>query len=1380
MTQDHSRPAHSRPRRTASVILATTLIWSQLAQVAVAVPTDLADTPMATAGRAKPNLIFVVDDSGSMDSEFSPIRGFSTNDGAGWWNTTDRRFIGRDKDDLFSSFVPAPAPSPNDPIGGPFNFNRLGTADATWKKYGILFPNGVCGANCDSKAYNDASDSQFSFPPTREFAYFHSPVYNAQYYNPAVNYDPWRPYHDGTTLRTPQNYDNTGTGLWTAVRSHPYYPTPTTTSSTFNLTVPVPKPTAAPTDKVFRMYPGMIMPANATYRVCTSADGSTCGAWVAAPATDTCLGRRSNEPLVIAPVPGTAGASPLVCPNAFAYGVATMLAFPNFGAFNFTDGVAPRVNVNHADVQIAYAAASYWERSTSVGPLPANEAYGPDRLRLRYVLISAATPTYTKLSAARTDCPGTVCTYAQEMTNYANWFAYYRKRHLMLNGAMGLAFDQVKGLRGGYFLFNNLANVTMYDFDQTSDSLNGKRLLGQLYKTKGTGGTPTRPALEYAGRQFERTDGNAPIQAACQYNAAFVLTDGFATNSAPSGSYGNADSDPTNRFTIPYDDANLDLKYDSNPNATVTTDGNLPLPPVPLTNATAFTPSDTYRDNWSNTLADIAMHFYSTNLRPLMAPIRQVPVDINDIAKDSDRQDYLHMTTFALGLGVQGVIFNNSAFPDQNRDPYAFAPDWNVVNPTTQVRSPTSIDELWHATINSRGLMLSASAPEEARSGVVDVVNNVGARGGSGASVAVSNPNLTPGDSFSYQSSYNSGSWSGDINKFAIDPSTGVVSETPSWNPGPQRQLVLRDPATRILATYDGASAVPFQWASIGPTLQNKLTFTPLFGVPSPDPDVLDFLRGVRTKEVEKFRSRGPRPPFATGTSLNNISVLGDIVNGEPVVIGAPLLQYFDSGYSDFRTAQALRPTTVYQGANDGIFHAIAGADGSELWGYVPYGAYPNLSNLAERNVFTHKYTVDGSPTFSDVDFSFTSGNDLANPPASNWKTIVIGSLRKGGFGYFALDATTPSALNETDLLSKVLWEFPNNTLPVATKLNVGYSFGRPVIVKTRAAGWVAVLASGYNNGTGAGSSGGDGVGRIWILNIRTGGVIAELTTSVGTAAAPSGLAHLASFVARPDVDPTAEAVYGGDLLGNLWRLDVSGANVSNWSVTRMATLTDSAGNIQPISSEPELGTVNRERFVYIGAGQYIGDSDVPSNVPENIYASRKMSFYGLKDTPSVTTSPVIVSPIRSTLVQQVITKGANTATLTSNPVPGSAKGWYIDFTEDAERSVTNPILSGGVLTFTSNIPVGGVANPCTPGGKSWVWFIDYATGGKVTVGTTPPPSGKFLGNVLSSRVVLVRLPNGNVVGLVRGSDSKTQTVNPPNSSIAATGRRLSWREIVQ
>jgi type IV pilus assembly protein PilY1 len=149
-------------------------------------------------------------------------------------------------------------------------------------------------------------------------------------------------------------------------------------------------------------------------------------------------------------------------------------------------------------------------------------------------------------------------------------------------------------------------------------------------------------------------------------------------------------------------------------------------------------------------------------------------------------------------------------------------------------------------------------------------------------------------------------------------------------------------------------------------------------------------------------------------------------------------------------------------------------------------------------------------------------------------------------------------------------------------------------------------------------------------------------------------------------------------------------------------------------------------------------------------------------------------------MVQQTITKSATTATLTANPVPSSANGWYIDFPDDGERSVTNPILSGGVLVFTSNTPIGGNAAQCIPGGSSWVWFVDYATGGRITLAGSSAHSGQFVGNVLSSRPVLVRLPDGNIVGLIRGSDSQTRTVDPPNNTAATVGRRLSWREIVQ
>ncbi len=1344
---------HSFLRRTAAYALACCLVWADLAPLAQAASSDIANVPMATRSRAKPNLIMAVDDSGSMDGEFSPVRGFSTNDGAAWWNTRINSFVGcgyafevngygtganQCNDPAITSGVPQI--SVND-----WNFNINGEANGDWKKFTYLFPNGQCGRNCDTRSYSDQDNDHFAIPPTREFAWFRSPIYNAQYYNPAVNYDPWRPYNDGSSTLTLPTYNDATGAKWNAVRSHPIY-----SGTTMNLTSNVNSNSA---EWTFRMYPGMIVPAGSTYRSCTSTNNGSCGAWTATGAADLCF-RKTTEN----------------CIFGSAFGAAVS---------NLTIAAS-----DHLDVQISYWAPTVWVASTATGTLAADESWGPivppatTPQRLKRIEVKSAVTSYTKY-AARTDCTGTTCTYAEEMQNFANWFAYYRKRHLYLNAATGLAFDQVTGIRVGEFEFNDRVDVSMYDFDNTSDTQNAKRLLNDLYRVKGDGGTPTRPSLEYAGKQFERTGSSAPINAACQYNAAFVITDGFANEEKPVDNYGNDDSGTSDRFTIPYSPTNPNLRL-----TTETPAGNIPPPPANPP-AVTVTPTKPYPDSWSNSLADIAMHYIHTNVRPDLAK-RQVPLDLNDIAPDADRQDYLHMNTYALGLGVQGFIYNRTdttALVNSNLNPYAYPPDWDANgDPTTKVRSPTAVDELWHATINGRGAMLSASSPEQARSGVVDIVNNVGSKGGAGAAVSVANPNLTPGDNFAYASSYNSGAWSGDINKFAIDLTTGFQSTTPTWDPSPQKQLANRetsaaDTRKRTIITYDGTNGQPFQWASLTTAQRTSL---------NNDTEILGFLRGNREKEVEKFRSRGPRPDqslsppaFATGVTPNNISVLGSIINAEPIVVGPPLLRYFDNGYSAYRTANVSRSVVVYQGANDGMLHAFDGATGAESWAYVPSFVYPNLKNLSDRNAFSHRYAVDGTPNYTDVDFAYTNPVPTGTY-TPDWRTLMVGSLRKGGFGYYALDISSAGASSEATMTSRILWEFPKASTPAADRLNVGYTFGRPVIVKTRAAGWVVIVSSGYNNGTNTGDSGGDGQGRIWILNARTGDIIRSISTGVGTTTTPSGLAHLAAFVERPDVDALVEAVYGGDLLGNLWRFDLSGTTTASWAVTRLTTLVDGVGNIQPITTEPELGLVDRKRMIYVGAGQYMGDTDVPGTTSPNVYATRRMSFYGLKDDLTVPTFPnPVITSLRSNLVSQVITKnaGTGTATVTSNTVDlGTKAGWVLDFTDNGERSVTNPVLSGGVLSFTTNIP--SQADPCIPGGSSWVWFLDYATGGKVI--NSSASSGISMGNVLSSRVVLVRLPNGDIIGLIRGSDAITRRVDPPNNVDTTTGRRMSWRELVQ
>jgi type IV pilus assembly protein PilY1 len=50
--------------------------------------------------------------------------------------------------------------------------------------------------------------------------------------------------------------------------------------------------------------------------------------------------------------------------------------------------------------------------------------------------------------------------------------------------------------------------------------------------------------------------------------------------------------------------------------------------------------------------------------------------------------------------------------------------------------------------------------------------------------------------------------------------------------------------------------------------------------------------------------------------------------------------------------------------------------------------------------------------------------------------------------------------------------------------------------------------------------------------------------------------------------------------------------------------------------------------------------------------------------------------------------------------------------------------------------------------------------------------------NALSSRPVLIQLPNGKVVSLDRTSDANTIKEDVPVSAPGSTARRVSWREL--
>jgi type IV pilus assembly protein PilY1 len=293
-----------------------------------------------------------------------------------------------------------------------------------------------------------------------------------------------------------------------------------------------------------------------------------------------------------------------------------------------------------------------------------------------------------------------------------------------------------------------------------------------------------------------------------------------------------------------------------------------------------------------------------------------------------------------------------------------------------------------------------------------------------------------------------------------------------------------------------------------------------------------------------------------------------------------------------------------------------------------------------------------------------------------------------------------------------------------------------------------------------------------------TGPTVATVTSSEDGAtsdanrrASARGLAHIAAYAGSPQEDATIDYVYGGDLYGNVWRFDLSGASMSDWTVTRLTTLFNTASQPQPITSEPELGTVRNHRVVYVGTGRYFGDKDIPGASGAFPSATGTESMYALKDNQTAT--PLVTA--RSNMVQQVIAKSGSNATVTGSAVDFDTKdGWYIDFPDTGERVITNPTLVSGLLTFTSNIPDG--SDPCIPGGRSWLWGVDYRTGLPIPGATY---AGQFLGAALASRVVAVRTGQG--IRLYTRDTAGGLSVKPGDQFNPTVGaKRKAWREILR
>ena len=831
----------------------------------------------------------------------------------------------------------------------------------------------------------------------------------------------------------------------------------------------------------------------------------------------------------------------------------------------------------------------------------------------------------------------------------------------------------------------------------------------------------------------------------------------------------------------------------------------------------------------TNSLADVAQYYYVTDLRSGAAWPNTGPGSVPAIGggPEDDRATWQHMTTFTIALGVSGTLnyrsdYRSSAattgdfadirtgskswpiWPDPAID-YSNQDNWN---------NARSIDDYWHTAVNGRGQYFSAGNPTSVIAGLSGALAGITARLAAGSGASASSLQPVAGDNYAFVAEYVTSKWTGDLRAELIDLVTGTIGTTttdpttgavvrgaPVWSAQAKLDAITGAQCDNrniyLLRTGATDNKVNFSWnsqacdtsmapagaADTGLNATERGYFqgtniTVLSQYPSmtdgsastvdqrsaaSGANIVNFLRGQRGNE-------GFESGVAGKLYRAREHVLGDIVNAQPVYVKAPFADYGDPGYQAFKSANSGRTPMVYSAANDGMLHAyFAGTSvadvngGKEAWAIIPSAVLPNLYKLADANYKnTHQYSVDGTPTAGDV---YDTGS-------ASWKTILVGGLNAGGKGYYALDVTNPAA-------PKGLWEFKwsgvcydGTPATAGSDCHLGYTFGRPVISKLTNGKWVVMFTSGYNN-ISSPSVAGDGVGYLYVLDAVTGQIIHKLSTGVGDGTTPSGLGQINNFVDNARINNTTLRVYGGDMLGNVWRFDVNN-NLApgGFEASLIGTAKDPSGNAEPITVRPELAETGGKPMVFIATGRLLGASDVSD--------LQVQSVYGIVDpltgNPAFTNLRSVLRPLAMTQVGTGSTAYRTIACTGTTAQCGTTSGWVVNLPDSGERVNVKMELVLGTLIVASNVPQ---STACSSGGYGWLNFLNYSSGLAVPTSPNNSVSLKFDDGLIVDATPIL-LPDGSRKAEVRTSDGKTTSAPVPIGPATALGNRISWREISQ
>lgn len=442
--------------------------------------------------------------------------------------------------------------------------------------------------------------------------------------------------------------------------------------------------------------------------------------------------------------------------------------------------------------------------------------------------------------------------------------------------------------------------------------------------------------------------------------------------------------------------------------------------------------------------------------------------------------------------------------------------------------------------------------------------------------------------------------------------------------------------------------------------------------------------------------------------------IMGDPLHSRPLAIN----------YGCTPEATCTPDLRIVVGTNSGFLHMFedSGDTVDENWAVIPYPLLANQKALLDNlDSSSHIYGVDSSPVVL-VNEKVRGGVIKSSDGDKVW---IYTGLRSGGNAYYAMDISSPD-------MPKYMWTIDNT---IAGFELLGQTWSLPEVAfipgyndSNGKAKPVLIFAGGYDvakSALGQGTSDSMGQG-IYIVDAESGALVfsaspAKATTINKEVAEMSYSMPGSVALLDGDVDGRTDRIYATDTGGNIWRMDLKGADKSKWSIFKFAAIGNSyladadktLVNDRRLFTQPVLvRTINKgwsysnNQYAYnerpfdaviIGTG----DRNRPSSesTAKNVYVmlrdyNVKPTLFGVDPDASIP-APITLDDLYDVTADPFQDK-TDAQLVDTQKALTSKLGWKFWLNELGEKTMGAGLVLDGKLYFTTFLPQAQSFQQCT------------------------------------------------------------------------------------